>query len=741
MYTIKGDGLVNGKVDEKLMVLLKKRLSDLNTQYEREAPRAYESTRRCIWPGMSPDGLKHDDPIAGIRAKPFDGAPDVRVRTADKIINELSLMFLLAAMRAQLYIVGPGNGVMRAKKLMALAEWIKTSLWGRQYARAILELGNYVFGDTPAVGLMMVPWREIKSIKIEEIDKDEAAGIFAAGFASQYMTADPFAIDADIRDAAERAREEFLAVLDTDDKEQIRQLADRMAEMMPYMKRARAYRVLTDLKRSGAAKFPRPYTTYEGPALEPMRFGEDFVIDSYARDFHGANDIYFGVWLTESQARELALEEGWSESFQEMLFGVGETGEEGNGLKGKAALKYGGVDSSNDQHKDQYQVVRAFIRLANDDGVVGRYWITFHPEIEMPATGLNCSDYPTDGWNGVFFEREVLGKCILDSRGVSELVVGDQALMKKLYDGFGANAIINNVPPVLTHGRKDKGQLFIAPLYEIELRSAQGRAEFMKGPQAPTGSAQMIERIQTGIDEQFGRPSQSVPELLTNSIRQGTMTWMLIQLAEVWKMSIMQCQEWMPDETLQMVVGKDGVSIIRERGDIRGPFTLMMRFDPDDMNMEILSKKAKLLKDVLQPLDNNRVVSWDDTVAHLVGAIFPQLEFVKTTDQAKGDEIDDEQQQFVKMMVGLDDNRPSDGSLAYGVRAQWLEQHLQTHPEMAERTDEKTKLRLLDRLEFLRAQERQFGLNAQIGREGAERTEDQAETAPANAPEMQGGMS
>jgi hypothetical protein len=735
MFTIKGDGLVQGKVDPKLMQLLNSRLTDLNTQYAREAPRAYEDARRCVWNGISSDGLKHDNASTGERAKPFDGAPDVRVRTADKIINELNLMFLLAAMRAQVYIIGPGNGVKRAQKLMALADWLKTSLWGRRYARAILELGNYVFGDTPAVGLMMVPWRETKAIRIQEITTEEAADIFATGFAMQYMSADPYAIDADIQDAAARAKDEFLAVLATKDPIQIRVLADRMAEMLPYMRRSRARRVLADLSRLGKAKFPRPHLTYQGPELEPLRFGEDFLIDSYARDFHGQNDVYFGVWLTESQARELALEEGWSQSFQEKLFGeTRETGAEGNNLRGKAALKYGG-DEAPDSHKDQFQVVRALVRLANEDGVVGRYWITFHPEIDEPATGLNSSDYPTDGWNGVFFEREVLGKCILDSRGVTELVVGDQALIKKLYDGFGANAIINNVPPVITHGRKDKGQLFMAPLFEIELRTAQGRAEFMKGPQAPAGTPEMIARLQTGIDEQFGRPSAQVPDLLTTAIRQGTMAWMLVQLAEVMRMAIMQCQEWMPDETLQMVVGKDGASVIREAKEIQGPFTLSFRFDPDDMNMEILAQKAKLLKDILRPLDQNSIISWDETVAHLVGAIFPQLEFIKSGDLAKGDEITDEQEQFVRMMAGIEDKRPADGSISYATRAKWLDEHLQAHPELAERLDDKTKLRLLDRLEFLRAQERQFGLNAQIGREGAERKEESG--APAAAPEEQ----
>jgi hypothetical protein len=716
MFTIKGDGLVSGKMDPKLRLMLTTKVQELNTQYDKWAPRAYEAERMCTWAGQSRDGLKHD--VDKEIARPFDGAPDVRVRLADKIINETNLMFLLAAMRAQIYVVGPGSGVQRGKKLMALAEWLKSTLWGRSYARAILELGNYVLGDSPGVGLMMVPWREIKGLRLEEIGTEEAAQIFAAGFAAQFANAMPDAVAADVASAGETARQEFLAVLGGVDEEAIRGLAERMAEILTFMRPARARKVLADLRRTGTAKFPRPYDEFVGPSLEACRFGEDFVFEDGARDFHELDVWFQGRWLTESQARALALEEGWSRTFQEKLLGDGEPGEDGGSLKGKEALRF--CNDPADEHKEHYQVLRAWVRLTNEDGVPGRYWITFHPDIEEPATGLRNSEYPTGGWPGVWFENEVLGKRILASRGVTELVVGDQALVKKLLDTFGANAILNGVPPIVSSGRKDRGQLALASMREIELK-ANGKLEWLKGPSFAMQTPEMLDRIQAGIDEQFGRPSKTVPDTLTGPVRQGKIMWLLVQLAEVWKLALMECQAWMPDETLQMVTGKDGASLIKGTDDIRGPFSLALRFDPDDLNLELLQKKAEMLKNIIGPMDREGVISWSEAVAHLVGAVFPQLEFVRPQDQAKTDEIADEQEQFVRMLAGIEDKRPTDGSISYGVRAEWLQGHLEAHPELAERMDEKSKFMLLDRLEFLRAQEQQFGANAEIGREGAER--------------------
>lgn len=721
MFTIKGDGLVDGKVDANLMQLLRGKVTELNTTYQNWTPRQYEAERLCVWAGQSRDGLKHDTDHDV--ARPFDGAPDVRVRLADKLINETNLMFLLAVMRAQIYVIGPGQGVQRAKKLMALAEWLKTSLWGKKFARSVLELGNYVMGDSPGIGLMMVPWREVKGLKIEEIDTDTAASIFAAGFAAQYAAAEPDAVDADVAAAGEVARQEFLTVLGGTDQQAIDDMALRMTETLSYLRPARARKVLASLKRTGRAKFPRPFDEYVGPDLEACRFGEDFVFEEGARDFHDLDVFFQGRWLSEGQARALALEEGWSNAFQEALLGSGKTGEDGGGLKGKEGLRF--VNDPVEEHKEHYQVVRAFVRLANEDGIVGRYWITFHPDIEQPATGLQNSDYPGGGWPGVLFENEVLGKRLLQARGITEMVVGDQALVKKLMDTFGANAILNGVPPIISSNRKDKGKLALASMMEIELK-ANGKLDWMKGPSFPTQTPDMLDRIHAGLDEQFGRPSRTVPDMLTGPVRQAKILMLLDGMKEVFKLALMQCQLWMPDELLERVTGRDGASLIKSRAELEGPFTLALRFDPDDLNLDLLQKKAAMLKDIIGPLDREGVISWSEAVAHLVGAVFPQLEFVRPTDQAKSDEISDEQEQFVKLMAGIEDNRPTDGSIGYGTRAQWLEDHLTNHPELGERLDERTKLRILDRVEFLRAQEQQFGQNAQIGREGAERKEDGA---------------
>jgi hypothetical protein len=224
-----------------------------------------------------------------------------------------------------------------------------------------------------------------------------------------------------------------------------------------------------------------------------------------------------------------------------------------------------------------------------------------------------------------------------------------------------------------------------------------------------------------------------VPATRTDLIRQAQVIWFLEQLKDVWRQALSLCQEWMTPELLEAVTGKDGAAIIRDKKEIEGPFTLSMHFNPDDLDIDKLKAKAALINDVLVPLDREGIVATSEVVAHIVGALFPQLEFVKNADQAKSDEISDEEDQYIRILAGLEDKRPTDGSIAYGTRLEWLQSQLQRNMAMVQALPTETKLRLEDRMAYLGAQNEQFGTNAQIGREGAERQADAgpAEEAPA----------
>lgn len=717
MFRLSGDGMAGGTVTPELMAALKSRVELMESDFSGVTAGDYDAVRLCEWDGQNRDGLLHDDGIN--EAFPFEGAPDFRVRLADGIINEEALMYLLAAMRAQIYVIGPGSGVQRGKKLQALAEWMKSSLWGKKYARAVLELAQYVLGDSPAVGMMKVTWRNVKRIRVMEISTPEAVELFTAGFMEQFLLANPDAVREEAAIAANAAQTEFAGELSAAGDDMDEDLASRLVDALPYLSQRRAKRVVRDLRLYGKAKFPRPMTVFEGPDLEAARFFTDFVFEGYATSFDDLDCWFEPVWLTEAGARQLALEEGWSQAFQDALFGTETNHADGGNMKGKATLLVAGQTEAPEQHKEHFQVIRAWVQLTNDDGVVGRYWLTFRKDIPEAATPLRSMDYPHGQWPAVFFEREVLNKALLAGRGITELVSGEQGILKLLVDGFGANAVLNNTPAILSSGTKNSGQNYIEPLYEIQLRTG-GKFEFMDGPKAPVQVPEMIKWLERNVDAQHGRPNADVPQTRTDMIRQARVIWFLIQLGDVWRQALALCQEYMTPELLEAVTGRDGAAIIKDKKEIEGPFTLSLHFNPEDLDIDKLKAKAAMIKDVLVPLSPG-TISTSEVVAHVVNALFPQLELVKAGDQAQSDEIADEENQYIRILAGLEDKRPTDGSIAYGTRLQWLQGQLERNMAQVQALPAEAKLRLEDRLAFLGAQDEQFGTNAQIGREGAER--------------------
>jgi hypothetical protein len=726
LFRLSGDGMADGRnASPELMTMLKDKVAEFNQDYRDETGGAFDAVRLCVWNNQDRDGLRHNTETED--AFPFEGAPDYRYRLADRIINETAMIWLLAAMRAQVTIVGPGSGIQRGKKLQALAEWIRSSLWGKNYARTILELAQYTNGDSPAIGLVKCEWRNVKALKAEEITTEQAMEIFVTAFLAKFQEMSPDAVEEEAGEAARVAGEEFEASLASEDPEALDAMSERLTEALPYLTMRRARRVMKDLKKYGKAVFPRPITVFEGPDIQAAQFYRDFIFDKNATDFESLDLWFEPLWLTESSARKLAIEEGWSRKFQDELFGDedGAHVDGAHGRKGIPDMQIGMVGEDPDLHKDHYQVLRARLQLTNDDGIVGHYWVTFRSDIEDSATPLRLADWP-----GVLFQREVLGKQLLAGRGITELVSGDQGLLKLLVDGFGINSILNSAPPVLDYGRKDSGQIYIEPLLSISLRNAQSKVEFMKGPEFPRQTPEIIQWLERNVDIYFGRPNEGVPAALTDVIKQGQLIWFLAQLAEVWKQALILCQKYMTPEMLEKVTGKNGAAVIQNKEDIDGPFTLTLHFNPEDLDLEKLKVKIELIKSIL-PMDQKGIVSLSEVVAHFVGAVFPQFELVKSEDQAQSDEIKDEQNVYMRLLAGLEDERPTDGSLSYGVRLQWLESHMQENMDKIAALDDKTKLMLEDRLEFLRAQAEQFGQNAQIGREGAERkAEAMSESGP-----------
>src|ERR1019366_7492798 len=175
-FLVKGDG---GTIK-----CLPARLTWLKTEFEHVTKHAgwsvndrrilAEDTRYCRWPGQSTDGKKHGDADQGKPAFPFEGASDVRMRTADGIIGEQVILLMAAVGRARLSFTTPDPAKAKlGDQLAALWEWIKKNQIRREWFVELRKLAQFRQGDSPAVGILHVYWKEETTLQNLELNRED----------------------------------------------------------------------------------------------------------------------------------------------------------------------------------------------------------------------------------------------------------------------------------------------------------------------------------------------------------------------------------------------------------------------------------------------------------------------------------------------------------------------------------------------------------------------------------------
>jgi hypothetical protein len=180
------------------------------------------------------------------------------------------------------------------------------------------------------------------------------------------------------------------------------------------------------------------------------------------------------------------------------------------------------------------------------------------------------------------------------------------------------------------------------------------------------------------------------------------------------------CQQFMADEFFFRVVGSSkGKPIHATREDIQGKFDLTITFNAKDLDPEYLKEKLGLLQTALQ-MDVNGTTDRDEALVVAFEIADPNLgeRLLKPAEDATQQEVDDEQNVFVRLMAGIPvDVRPGQ---AYQMRLQILQQLFEGSKQAQKlfQEDETVKNAFTKRAKQLQFQLQQRQ-NALIGKLGA----------------------
>lgn len=704
---------------------LKDAIDDIATEGKNGNWRSHadtEAVRYCIWDHQDPDGLKHARNNADEPVTPFEGATDTRVRVADMLANEDVMLLSIATMRALVRLKGvQGDDASRAANMETVLRWSVRNQAGVNYLREVIKAAQYAVADSPGVALAMLLWRTRQQMAYKEVTAEDLAKLYVDQALEGINTQDP-----NLGAAVQAAAADFLQTLN-DPMGDVQALADWLIMAFPHLKKKRARQVINDLRANGKAEFPNPEEIYNGPELSAKRLYEEWYASVGApTDFQRCSIWFVSEWLSRTEVVERQTSEGWSDEFVKELIGVAPA----TGKAGEAAFPEYRYDSSSGElvqrdtkvYAKMYNVLTAWFKAVNEDGVPGLYYVAMHKSVSVPAHERRLLKYPHGKWPGTTLMREVLGSRMMDSRGIVDLSQADQNLMKLNLDLDADAATIGRLPPILTRGRRNQGNLYLEALLEIPLKR-DGDVKFMQPPQQIAGCKDAVAEIWRRLSNYHGRPGEGVDASIVQLHREFKAMLWLGQWAEVLRQWVQLIQAYMPEEVLARITDQTGKELKLTREDIQGQYDVEIAIDIRDMDPEFIATKGKILKDVILATDRDKVINTSPAVKSMFCSLFPDVAeaSLRNVEAANQSEIEDEGKAYQEIRAGHEPDLPDDGSINYPLRLQLYEQMQAMNPAIYNDMAPDKRAILQSRLQRLEVLSQQYGENVQIGREGGKR--------------------
>ncbi len=679
-------------------------------------------TRFCQWAGQSDDGRKRKNSL-GREAFPFEGASDTRVRLADKVINEHVQEYLTAATRAVPRVMGTDStdeGF--AARITMLVKWLIKSQWGPDYLTELELLSQWMEGDTPAVSVLGVFWRQELAVENREVTRETIMADFLRMMEPAGM--DEASVDAALADLqmmlmSAARMDEVSGVLEA---------------LYPNLAGRRARTAAKRLIDTGSVDVPVPYVRRNIPELQALRLYEDLFFRSNVSDLATAPRIYLRRWLTRAEVREWAVRDEWDAAFVEELLGAdGERGKEAQSGLEDTALQVEEVTRASgtiEPRKGLYEVLWCYSRGVLKDGTIGIFCRVFSGLCGVPATERRLCDDNTGRYPFVAFARERLTRRLIDSRSVSELVMTQQNSLKLVADSVEDHVQVLTNPPVIKPRGSPRYQLCLSPFGEIEA-NPRDNVRFMDRPPYPVAAEKHRDYVQWEVDDYFGRENKLVPDTRSVLARQKRINGFLACLSEALQVAVQLCQRYMSDEDVQRVAGTTWAS--RSTKEIQGRFDLHLSFDVRDLDAEYLVKKGEMVMKYARPLDSKGTVPWESYVRNMLEAIDPNWADIMPPPDAVSAQVQrDEQQAYMMILTGIEPAMPEKidaPQLRLNVIAEAHRPRMQ-NPQAFPPISPVSQAMLQNRVKYLEQQASQEQ-NAVIGRVGAKPVDVDAVAAEA----------
>lgn len=657
-----------------------------------------KQTRFCLWDGQDDSGKKLGS-VMGKKPFPFEGASDSRVRVADKIVNFRVAFLVAAAKRAELSVSAMESGDSRlAVKLQTVLRWVLRNKLGRKWRAEVRKLAQYVEGTEPACALMQVGWEQRNVLALETFGIGEVMREIEARAQMDGMEMQP--VD-----------HERILILLTEDRGEIADAVVVVKRVFPSLTDVELRRVVKELRDVGEASVPVFRMGVNTPTVRALRVYDGAWMRLDVEDMDSVEVVAQAEWLTETQVNGRVSEMGYSEAFAKEV--VKYKGRSLFGVENKT-FEQTAAAVVMEKHKEDVEVITAFRRECVNG--VERIKMTVFSGFVGDVLGKDeVLPYKHGKFPFVEFVRERLGNSLMDSRSTAYMLMTDQAALKRQRDSFSDHTALKTVPSVFTPHNRPNAELIFGPLSKIPRRTVNDY-EFVRLPDYPKESLDERAMLLQDIGEYFGYPFPGVDKELIRLVLQDMTDEFLDSLADVMGMLLQLAQQYLTDEELSRITGDDQVPVARSVDEIQGQFNIMASFDVRYMDNAFVKDMAKVMNEMVIPMDTAGVVKHDRLVNRMLMAIDPSMaaDVLEPIEAATDGMRNDERNKFAQIFAGIEPPLPDTG---HGVRLDELRQTIEKNPDSVMRMGDKERDILENRmkgLEFAVTQRE----NAAIGRQG-----------------------
>lgn len=648
-------------------------------------------TRYAIWNGQSADGKKHAREGADLDPTPWDGASDMKNYIADQIINEKVSMQCMSFKRSNLEAVPiEGADIIRARDVTNFMRWLVYTQVP-EVDREVELLSQFI--NEKGMAMMGQFWETTQEKTLDTLKLTD--------FQAKFPQMDLLAMLSD-----PEAEVALISIL----KEHY-DISDKKAKEM-----------FRDLKTTGSCSIPVLGRVISRPIMRAFNLDEDVFVPPYATDIELAPHIFRVQYFTPEKLRSFANTEGWDKDWVEQAILK---------LRGKMIPL---VPDQNlapisrnfiyryQRYNDLIGVVFAYQRLSDADGVSGIYLTIFNPMLPKDESQPGYAKFGLLGYRHgqypfVLFRREYLTRRIHDSRGIPEVAMPAQNMIKAHRDARIDAASIAIIPPLGYPAGRAPSRW--GPGAKIPERRP-GEYHYLDRPTGDVNTENSEKILTENLREYFAIASAEGDSQARDLSNQHSVNKFLSSISkcfnQVWKLY----QQFGDDQIYYRVIGQQSSNPTRfGKGDPAECYDFYLNFDVQSMNAEQVEKKLTQLFGIATQADKYGQVDWTKMLQIGMSAIDPTIaeSVIQPRSNATQQVVSEEKNALSRIFAGFveDFNPKTPPDIAGQIMQQWMQM-----PDVVQRyqADETFKARVDTRAKQIQQAQTQIQ-NAQTGKLGA----------------------